>query len=447
MDVPETRYVAVADSDVAYQVFGNGPLDLLYPNSMGGQIEVYWQWPPFVEQMRRLASFSRVIFFDRRGAGLSDSVPGNALPTWEEWTEDMTAVLDAAWSRRAAIFGWLDAGPAAMLFSATHPERVAALVLLNAGARLVQDVDYSIGLTKETVDALTAYVATRWGTADLASIGAPGTSRDAEWTRFLAAAQRAAMTPRTAAKIFEHEARTNDVRSALSLIQAPTLVLHSQENPVMPLALGRYLTEQIPNATLVELPGGDLGPSAPGQHKRITDEVTRFLTGGEHPTADIERVLTTVLFTDIVRSTERAAALGDEQWRGLLDAHDGRVREQIQLFRGVEIKTTGDGFLVSFDGPARAIRCSQAIIASTDELGVSLRIGLHTGECESREQDLRGLAVHVAARVNAEADPGEILVSNTVKDLVLGSDIEFEDRGKHDLKGVPGSWRLFSVKS
>jgi class 3 adenylate cyclase/alpha-beta hydrolase superfamily lysophospholipase len=445
-DVPETRYVTVGDADVAYQVFGKGPPDLLYAGGMGSHIEVYWQWPPFAEQMRRLGSFSRVILFDRRGAGLSDAVSLKALPTWEEWAEDMTAVLDAAWSSRAAVFGWLDAGPPAMLFAAMHPERVSALVLVNTAARTLQDSDYPIGLSNETVDALGSYVATTWGTADLASIGTPGASRDAEWVRFLAAAQRASMTPKTAASQFDYVVRTSDVRWALPLVQVPTLVFHCQDNPVVPIGFGRYLVEHIPNSTLVELPGSDLGPSAPHNERIVTDEITRFLTG-EQPSVDIERVLTTLVFTDIVGSTEEAAALGDQQWHDLLDSHDRLVREQIRRFRGVEIKTTGDGFLISFDGPARAIRCCQAIVESTAELGVEVRFGMHTGECEVRGDDLGGLAVHIAARVSALAAPNEVLVSGTVKDLVVGSGIRFVDRGEHELKGVPGTWKLFAVRA
>jgi len=444
MEVPDTRYVAVGDADVAYQVFGNGPPDLLYAGGMGSHIEVYWEWPPFAEQMRRLASCSRVILFDRRGAGLSDSVSLKALPTWEEWAEDMTAVLDAAWSSRAAVLGWLDAGPAAMLFAAMHPERVSGLVLVNTAARTLQDSDYPIGLTSDTVDTLRSFVGGTWGTADLASIGTPGVSRDPEWVRFLAAAQRASMTPRTAAAQFDYVVRTSDVRWALPLVQVPTLVLHCDRNPVVPLGLGRYLAELIPDSTLVELPGAELGPTAPNNEKIVTREVTRFLAG-EQPWVDIERLLTTILFTDIVGSTERAASLGDHNWRSLLDAHDGAVREQVRRFKGKEINTTGDGFVVSFDGPARAIRCAQAIHEAMKPVGLEVRMGLHTGECEVRGEDLGGLAVHIAARIGALANSQEILVSSTLKDLVIGSGIEFTEHGNHDLKGVPGSWNLFSV--
>jgi class 3 adenylate cyclase/alpha-beta hydrolase superfamily lysophospholipase len=443
MDLPDTQYVQVGEADVAYQVFGEGPADLLYTAGMGSHVELGWQWPPFAEQMRRLASFNRVILFDRRGSGLSDAVARNAFPTWEEWAEDMTAVMDAAGSRRAAVLAMIDAGPLAVLFAAMHPERVKALVLVNTAARLLEDADYPIGLSNETIDSFVGIVGATWGTTNFSALVTPNRTGDVEWARFLATTQRASMTPRTAAAQFDYVVRTNDVRKALHLIQAPTLVLHVQESPLVPIECGRYLAEHIPDATPVEFPGGDLSP---WYDQTIADEVTRFLTG-EQPVVEIERVLTTVLFTDIVRSTEQAATLGDRQWHALLDSHDRLVREQIRRFRGREIKTTGDGFLVSFDGPARAIRCSQAIIAGARVLGVDLRMGLHTGECEVRGDDLGGLAVHIAARVSALAGRDEIFVSRTVVDLVAGSGIEFDDQGEHELKGVPGTWLLYSVQA
>jgi class 3 adenylate cyclase/alpha-beta hydrolase superfamily lysophospholipase len=445
MEAPQTRYVAVGDADVAYQVFGHGPLDVLYANGMGSHIEMYWQWPPFAEQMRRLASVSRVMLFDRRGAGLSDAVPRSALPTWEEWAEDIAAVLDASWSSQAVIFAWLDAGPAAMLFAAMHPDRVRGLVLVNTAARVLSDTNYPFGLSNETVDALVSFVGSTWGTNDLVSIGAPGTERESEWVGFLAAAQRASMTPRSAAAQFAHIVRNSDIRDALPLIQVPTLVLHVRDNPVVPIECGRYLAAHIPNAEFVEIPGAELGPTAPGNQKVVTDELITFLTGEATP-IDCERLLTTVLFTDIVGSTERAASLGDQRWHSLLDNHDTAVRDELRRFRGREVNTTGDGFVASFDGPARAIRCAQAIAEATAKLGVQLRVGLHTGECEVRGEDLGGLAVHIAARIGALAGAGEVLVSSTVKDLVIGSDISFSDSSEHELKGVPGTWKLFAVK-
>jgi class 3 adenylate cyclase/pimeloyl-ACP methyl ester carboxylesterase len=443
MDMPETRYAAVGDADVAYQVVGDGPMDLLSMGGFGSHVELSWQWPPFTEYIRRLTSIGRVILFDRRGTGLSDPVSRNAMPTWEEWAEDMAAILDAAGSSRAAVLAGLDAGPAAMLFAAMHPDRVGALILSNTAARLLEDTDYPIGISSDTIDGLVAVVGASWGTPDYASIVTPEMAKDPEWARFLAMVHRASMTPRTAAAQADYVLRTNDARRALSLIQAPTLVFYSQGNPIVPIECARYLVDHISGARMIELPGPDLIASRSGDHT-VTDEIIRFVTG-EQPIVEIERILTTVLFTDIVRSTERAATLGDQRWHALLDSHDRVVREQIGRFRGTEVKTTGDGFLVTFDGPARAIRCSRAIIDGASELGVDLRMGLHTGECEVRGDDIGGIAVHIAARVNALAGPGEIVVSSTVKDLVVGSGIEFEDRGHHELKGVPGTWNLFAV--
>jgi class 3 adenylate cyclase/alpha-beta hydrolase superfamily lysophospholipase len=444
MDRPETRYVGLGDADVAYQVFGDGPRDVLFSTGFGQSVEGLWHVDRFAEHLRRLASFNRVILFDRRGTGLSDSMGRGRLPTWEEWAEDMAAVLDAAGSRRAAVYVWLDVGPTALLFAAMHPERVEALVLVNTAARLLRDTDYPIGLSSEDINAFSAALGETWGTADTFALAAPSMADDAEFVQLMASMLRSSMTPRTAAAQAEYTMRSSDVRQALPLIHAPTLVPHTVGNRIIPIDFGRYLAQHIPDATLIELPGEDLYPSA--HLTTLADEIYRFLTG-EQPTVEIERILTTVLFTDIVRSTDRATALGDERWHALLDAHDRIVREQLHRYRGTEINTTGDGFLVSFDGPARAIRCAHEIVDVTAALGLDLRLGIHTGECEVRGDDLGGLAVHIAARVSARASPGEILVSRTVVDLVTGSGIEFDQRGEHDLKGVPGIWQLYAVKT
>jgi class 3 adenylate cyclase len=441
MHGPETRYVSVSGADVAYQVLSEGPLDLLYFYGMGSHIEFAWESPAYADFYMRLAAFSRLIMFDRRGTGSSDGISRNAIPTWEEWTEDIVAVLDAAGSRRACILAAIDSGPIAILFAAMHPERVSALVLFNTTARFVEADDYPIGVAPEAADALVQFIATGWGTEELTRLANPSMADDAEWIRFSSKAIRLSATPSTAAVLFDYILR-NDVRQALPLIQAPTLVLHAKDNALVPITQGRYLAEHIDGATFVELPGGD-STTTPELYV-IADEVAEFLTG-ERPVVEVERILTTVVFTDIVGSTARAASLGDQQWRALLDSHDRTVRDELRRFRGREINTTGDGFVASFDGPGRAIRCAQAISQSTHKLGIELRIGLHTGECEVRGDDLGGLAVHIAARVGALAGPGDIVVSGTVKDLVVGSGIEFVDRGDHELKGVPGSWKLFAV--
>jgi class 3 adenylate cyclase len=437
-------YVAVGEADVAYQVVGDGPVDLLYFYGLGSNIEVFWGVPEFAEFLKRLASFSRLIFFDRRGTGASDGVPRNAIPTWEEWTEDVMAVLDAAGSERAAILAATDAGPIAVLFAAMHPERVSALALLNTSARYQVADDYPGGASPDEVDALVQLLGAGWGTPELIRLTDPSMADDVEYLQSTARLARAAATPRTAAAQYDYILRTLDVRQALPLIQVPTLVLHSVASPIIPIEHGRYLAEHIEGATLVELPLGDIFAITPNNYV-VAVEVAEFLTG-ERPAVEIERLLTTMLFTDIVGSTQRAASLGDERWRTLLDAHDRTIRDQLRRHRGREIETSGDGFFASFDGPARAIRCAQAIVEAVGTLGIELRVGLHTGECEVRGDHLGGLAVHIAARVGALAAPGEILISGTVKDLVVGSGIEFTDRGEHELKGVPGTWKLFAPK-
>jgi class 3 adenylate cyclase len=442
MEGPETRYVAVGNADVAYQVLGEGPLDLLYCYGMGSHIEIAWESPAYAEFYARLASFSRLIMLDRRGTGSSDGISRAAIPTWEEWTEDIMAVLGAVGSKRASLLAAMDSGPIAILLAAMHPEMVSALILFNTTARYLDADDYPIGVSPDAVDALVQLIAEGWGTPELTRLANPSMADDAEWVRLTSKAIRCSSTPRTAAAQFDYILRS-DVRQALPLIRQPTLVLHVSENALVPIAHGRYLAENIDGATFVELPGGD-STTTPELHV-IADEVAEFLTG-ERPLVEIERILTTVVFTDIVDSTARAASLGDQRWNALLDVHDRTVREQLRRFRGREINTTGDGFVASFDGPARAIRCAQAIIDATEALGIQLRAGLHTGECEIRGDDLGGLAVHIASRVGAIASPGEPLVSGTVKDLVIGSGIEFEDRGERELKGVPGSWRLFAVQ-
>lgn len=325
-----------------------------------------------------------------------------------------------------------------------HPERVKALILCNTGARFMQADDYSIGVAPETIQAFIEFVSQFWGTPEFAVIGNPSLSIDDEATRIVARTMRASATPSAAAKQYEYILRGIDVRSALPLVQAPTLVLHLSDNLVVPIELSRYLADHIRETTFVELPGGDLAATSSSENPFV-DEVAEFLTG-VRSTSDINRVLTTMMFTDIVESTSHLAASGDQHWVSALDAHDALIRYQLHRFQGREVKTTGDGFLAAFDGPGRAIRCAQGITDAVARVGLRVRVGLHTGECEVRGDDLAGLSVHFAARVGALAGPGEVLVSATVKDLVLGSDIEFDDRGEHELKGIPGLWKLYAVK-
>ena len=430
----------MGDADVAYQVVGEGPLDLLYCYGLGNHLELAWDVPGIAEFMSGLAAFSRLIFFDRRGTGASDGVPLNAVPTWEAWTEDIVAVLDAVGSKRAAIFADEDGGPMAILFTAMHPDIVSAVILLNTSARYLEADDYPIGVSPEAVDALVELIASAYGTLDFTRLLNPTSADDTERIHLLSRLIRSSATPRSAAAQFNYILRS-DVRHALPLIQVPTLVLHVSESPFLPIAHGRYIADHIDGARFVELPGGDLGLPT---DRQLLDEVAEFLTG-ERPVVEADRILTTVLFTDIVGSTQRVASLGDQRWRSLLDAHDRTVRDQLRRFRGREIQTTGDGFVASFDGPARAVRCAQAVIETTGKLGLEVRTGLHTGECDIRGDGLGGLAIHIAARVGALASAGEVLVSETVKDLVVGSGIEFTERGTHELKGVPEARSLFAV--
>jgi class 3 adenylate cyclase len=404
-----------------------------------GHVDLRWEDPVWAAFLERLASLSRVIIFDRRGTGASDAVADKAMPTWEEWPDDVRVVLDAAGSKRTVVFAENDGGPTGLLFTAMQPERVSALILANTTARRLRADDYPMGIAPEAMDDLVQMYRAAWGTPDLVPMAFPSWVDDPEFGQWAAEFMRALATPKNAAAQIRYITESLDARHALPLIQVPTLVLCSRSNVLYSLEEGRYLADHIDGGTFVELPGGDVvvAFSAPAYQ-----EMVEFLTG-ERPEVELDRILTTLLFTDIVGSTERAAALGDQAWHCLLDAHDRTVRDQLRRFRDKEINTTGDGFLASFDGPARAIRCALAIAAATRALGVKLHLGLHTGECEVRGDDLGGLAVHIAARVGSLAAPGEVLVSGTVNDLVVGSRIDFVDRGEHELKGVPGTWRLY----
>ena len=442
MERPETRYVAVGDADVAYQVFGQGPPDLLWCYGLGSHVDLFWERESAVAMWRQMASYSRVIMFDRRGTGASGAIARHVVPTWEEWAEDLGAVLDAAGSEQAVIEATLEAGAIAMLFAALHPERVRKLVLFNTGARFMYDDDYPFGYTPEALDGLLELLGTAWGTDEFAALISPDWAADPVELTILSRQIRASASPRTAVEQYGYILRHLDVREALPLIQAPTLITHVRDSPLVPIEMGRYLAEHIAGSQFIEVPGSHLGIPPPFVQEQIAEFVT-----GERPDINVDRVLTTIMFTDIVGSTEQAAALGDQRWRSLLDAHDKTVREQFRQFRGREVNTTGDGFVASFDGPARAIRCAEAITEATAKMGVELRVGLHTGECEVRGEDLGGLAVHIAARVATLAAPGGVLVSETVKGLIVGSGIPLCERGTHTLKGVPDEWKLFAVQS
>jgi class 3 adenylate cyclase len=441
-DAPLTEYAAVGDTEVAYQVFGDGSVDVLYFYGLGSHVDLQWDLPSY-RLVTAFVPFSRVIQFDRRGTGASGG-SREKPPLWEEWIDDVRAVLTAAKSERVTIVAEADAGPIAMLFAAAHPEQVSALVLANTSPRYLVDDDYPIGMAPETLDLFVDMISNLWGTEELARVAVPAIADDAAYVAAFARLLRGAATPRTAAAQYRYILESLDVRSALPLIQAPTLVLHNDRNPVVPVEHGRYLAQRIERSKFVVV--SSEGVNLDGDLNKTVAELTEFLTG-DRPQVQIDRVFTTILFTDIVGSTERVVAIGDQRWRSLLNAHDRAVRHELRRFRGREIGTRGDGFVASFDGPARAIRCAVAICEAMRPLGLLVRVGLHCGECEVRGTELDGLSVHIAARVSALASPEEILVTSSVKDMVVGSGIEFDDRGLHSLKGLPNPWQLLAVTS
>ncbi|RPH35647.1 MAG: adenylate/guanylate cyclase domain-containing protein, partial [Chloroflexi bacterium] len=442
---PTTKFAKLGNDRVGYQVLGDGPIDLVFLTGMSSHIDLRWEEPLNEYFLHRLASFSRLILFDRRGTGVSDPVPFDHLPTWEQWADDMRIVFDAVGSERAAIMAWLDGGPMAMLFAATYPERTVALVLAHTAAKYVRTDDYPHGWAPEVAEQLLHMVEELWGTDGFVSIAAPSRSQDEGFRQRYARYLRAAARPREAAAQLRN-LLSADVRHVLPLIHCPTLILNRTGYRLVTTDHARYLAEHIPDARLVELPGTD-GVLVTEHATEILDSIEEFLSrvpGGSVP----DRVLATVLFTDIVNSTDLAASSGDRRWKAVLETHDEITRDQVARFQGRFIESTGDGVLATFDRPGRGIRTAGAIQESIRALGIDIRAGLHAGEIELREGGHRvgGIAVHIAARVTAIAAPGEILVTSTVKDLVAGSGVEFRDRGVHDLKGVPGAWRLFAVE-
>jgi class 3 adenylate cyclase len=406
-------------------------------------LEFAWEGVEYAHYLRRLSSFARLICFDKRGTGMSDPVPVHALPSLEQRMDDFRAVLDAVGSERAAIFGESDGGQMAALFAATYPERTQALVTYGSYARLRSAPDFPLGQSDEFLEAFATDMEATWGEVPEGSVWAVNATRDPRFREWLARWVRNCSSPGAAATLLRMSYEI-DVRDVLPAIQVPTLVLHRVDDPLIPVDHGRYFAAHIPGAKYVELPGEDRLIFA-GDVDRLVDEIEEFLTG-TRPEPEMDRVLRTVLFTDIVKSTEQAVSMGDRRWHELLDAHDAAVRRELEHFRGQEVQTTGDGFLACFDGPARAIRCARAIRDKAPTIGLEIRAGLHSGECETRGDGLGGIAVHIAARVAALAQAGEVLCSRTVTDLVAGSGIGFIDRGVHPLKGVPGTWQTFAVE-
>ena len=438
---PKTQYARKGDISIAYQVVGDGPIDLVLVNGLVAHLDLLWTEPAATAVLKRLASFSRLILFDKPGTGLSDPVVG--APTVEQRMGDIEAVMDAAGSERAALIGYSEGGAPSAMFAATYPERTEALVMLATGAKWYPADDYFADLAslREAWDKVMAFAYERWGEGAFARWLAPSWAESELHSRTLGIFERASASPGMVRAIID-AVREYDIRAILPAISAPTLVLHATGDQ-FPVEMGRDLAERIPGARYVELPGNDHVFFA-GDWEAVTSEIEALLTGERHgPQPD--RVLKTILFTDIVGSTARAAELGDARWRELLEQHDRIVREQLERFSGSAIKSLGDGFLASFDGPTRAIRCARSVAERLEQVGIEIKAGIHTGECETMGTDLGGLAVHIGARIGALAGPSEVLVSGAVCDLVVGSGIEFDDRGGHELKGVPGTWHLYSV--
>ncbi len=439
---PETRYTRSGDVNIAYQVTGEGPFDLVLVAGWVSHLEYAWEDPHHARFFERLGSFSRLIRFDKRGTGLSDRVPLNQLPTLEQRMDDVRAVMDAVGSERAALFGYSEGGPMSVLFTATHPERTRGLVLYASYAKRLWASDYPWAPTREERQKFFDLIEQEWGgVVDLSTL-APSVADDPGvqtwWSTYL----RLGASPGAALAL----ARMNteiDIRSVLPTIRVPALIIHRTGDKDIDVGGSRYVAEQIPGARYVELPGDDHIPWW-GDADAILDETQEFLTGAR-PFPEADRVLSTILFTDIVGSTERAATLGDRRWRELLASHHAIVRRELSRFRGREIDTAGDGFLATFDGPARAVRCALALMESLRLAGIGIRAGVHTGEVEIMGDKVGGLAVHIAARIAALAGGGEVLTSSTVRDLTAGAGLRFHDREPQALKGVPGEWHLFAA--
>lgn len=439
-ELPRTQYAKSGDVHIAYQVNGHGPIDLVFVPGFVSHLEYDWEHPLPSRFFQRLSSFSRLIRFDKRGTGLSDRVAD--IPTLEQRMDDVRAVMDAVGSERAALFGISEGGPMSVLFAATYPARISGLVLYGSYARRSWAPDHPFGWTDEQWSVALERLERDWGGPWGLETWVPSLAKDEGYRRFRANYLRLAASPGAAVAIWRMN-KDLDVRNVLPTIRIPTLILHRIGDRLTRVEQARYLAERIAGAKLVELSGIDHTPWV-GDADAVLSEIEEFLTGARHA-AEPDRVLATVLFTDIVGNTERAAELGDHRWRELLEAYYSLARRQLERFRGRELDTAGDGLYAAFDGPARAIRCAAAIRDGVRSIGLDVRAGVHTGECEVIGEKMGGIAVHIGARVAAMTGPGEVLVTSTVKDLGAGSGIRFEDRGTHALKGVPGDWHLYAV--
>ena len=437
-----TRYVKSGEFNIAYQVVGDGAVDLVLIPGWVSHLEVGWEDPLLARFLRRLASFSRLILFDKRGTGMSDRVSAHQLPPLEERMDDVRAVMDAVGSERAALLGLSEGGPMAVLFSAAHPARTSALILYGTVAKVVWDESYPWGLRPEEVERFIRLCEERWGEPVMVDLFAPSLAQDPEFRASFARRLRMGASPGAVVGYIRMLCDV-DVRRVLPTVRVPTLVLTRRGDRLTHPDAGRDLAARIPGARFMELPGEDHTPWV-GDTEPLVGEIEEFLTGIRHRPDD-DRVLATVLFTDIVSSTERAGEMGDQRWKDLLDAHDELARRQVERFRGRMVKFTGDGVLATFDGPARAVRCATSLRDGVADLGVDVRAGLHTGEIELRGTDIGGMAVHIAQRICSVARSREIIASSTVKDLVAGSGLRFADRGVHRLRGVPDEWHAFTV--
>ncbi len=437
-----TGYAQLGDDRIAYQVIGEGPVDVVLTVGWWGSFDVEWEDTALRAFYKQMASYARVIRFDRRGTGASDSIPLDALPPWESFASEIECVMDAVGSDQAAIIAAGGAGPTGMFFAATRPDRVRALVLYQTTARYLEDDDYPIGFSEQAMDAYKSRFREGWGTGEVLDLLFPSRAGDERFRSWYGKVQRSISSPGAIQKYMEAESAT-DARDLLSAVKVPTLVIHRTDNEFYPPEWGRYLAAHIDGAVMAEHPGGDVAPYW-DQPDLFLDTFEEFLTGTRRE-APKNRQLATILFTDIVESTATAETLGDRRWRALIDLHDDTARALVAEHEGHFVKTTGDGIVATFDGPGRAIRGATELQYELAKANLRIRTGIHTGEIEVRGNDIGGIAVHLAARIMAEAEAGEILVSRTVRDLVVGSDIGFQDRGNHTLKGIEGNWQLFSV--
>ncbi len=443
MKAPETKYAESENGQIAYQVFGSGDRNILFIPNWASNLEVMWEEPSLVRYLKRLASIGRVIYFDKRGTGVSDPVPSGSLPTLEQWMDDARIVLNELNVTETLVIGDTEGGMMAMIFTCTYPKRVSSLVLINTTSCWLKHDDYPFGMPLETATQVADYVGSSWGTTKLLGFSAPSMLHDKRFSNWFAKYQRLTATPATMTKMY-HWAMAIDIRSILPSISVPTLVVSRKDNAHYKVQYGQYLSDHIKNSKLVIKEGDTCWPFHAGDFESILDDIEVFVTGHKE-SIQTNRVLSTIMFTDIVDSTKKAAQLGDSKWSDLLSHHNEIVRRVILKYRGREMSNAGDGFMITFDGPARSLQCASELINALHELGIEIRVGVHTGEIEIKNFETKGIAIHIAARIMALGETGQITTSRTIKDLVVGSGFTFEDRGTHTLKGVEEPWQIFQI--